>query len=140
MSTETNAPLKSWNQGAAKQSIIDFVNKVTKEGSKDFVPPEERIAVFDNDGTLWCEKPIPIEVGFLLRRFAEMAEKDEGLRSRQPWQGAHERDYTWLGAAMVKHSHGDDDDLRTLMAAILQAFADHGVETYCESAEAYLRG
>jgi hypothetical protein len=48
-------PLPSWNDGAAKQSILDFVAKVTKEGSPDFVPPAERIAVFDNDGTLCCE-------------------------------------------------------------------------------------
>ena len=48
-------PLPSWNDGKAKQSITEFVTKVTKEGSSDFVPPEQRIATFDNDGTLWCE-------------------------------------------------------------------------------------
>jgi hypothetical protein len=48
-------PLPSWNDGAAKKSITDFVEKVTKEGSPDFVPAAERIATFDNDGTLWCE-------------------------------------------------------------------------------------
>ena len=51
-------PLPSWNDGATKQSIIDFVAKVTKEGSADFVPPAERIATFDNDGTLWAEQPL----------------------------------------------------------------------------------
>jgi len=50
-------PLRSWNDGAAKKAISDFVAKVTKEGSADFVPPPERIAVFDNDGTLWAEQP-----------------------------------------------------------------------------------
>ena len=51
-------PLPSWNDGAAKKSITDFVAKITTEGSSDLVPPEERIATFDNDGTLWCEQPL----------------------------------------------------------------------------------
>ena len=50
------APLPSWNDGAAKKSVVEFVEKVTKEGGPDFVPPAERIAVFDNDGTLWSEQ------------------------------------------------------------------------------------
>jgi len=54
-------PLASWNDGPAKQSIVEFVAKVTKEGSPDFVPPEERIATFDNDGTLWTEQPMYIQ-------------------------------------------------------------------------------
>ena len=56
-STDAQTPLPSWNNGAAKQSILDFAGKVTKEGLPDFVPPTERIAVFDNDGTLWSEQP-----------------------------------------------------------------------------------
>ena len=132
--------LNTWRDTGARQAIVDFVERVTTEGGADYVPPAARIAVFDNDGTLWCEKPMPIELGFLLRRFAEMAEEDDALRTRQPWQAAHERDYAWLGAAMTKHYEGDDSDVRTLMAAILEAFADHNVERYCAAAEAYLRG
>ncbi len=59
-------PLPSWNEGKAKQSIIDFVTKVTKEGTPDFVPVPERIAVFDNDGTLWPENPVPFQLAFVL--------------------------------------------------------------------------
>ncbi len=59
-------PLPSWNEGPAKKSVLDFVARVTKEGSKDYVPPAERIAVFDNDGTLWCEDPIPFQLAFAL--------------------------------------------------------------------------
>jgi len=54
-------PLPSWNDGPAKQSIIDFVTKVTTPGSPDFVPVPERIAVYDNDGTLWSEQPVPVQ-------------------------------------------------------------------------------
>src|SRR6266436_5058244 len=61
-------PLPSWNDGTAKQSITEFVAKVTKEGSPDFVPPEERIATFDNDGTLWCEQPMYFQLLLALDR------------------------------------------------------------------------
>ena len=61
-------PLPSWNDTAPKKAIIVFVEKVTKEGSSDFVPPNERIATFDNDGTLWCEKPLPVQLFFMLDR------------------------------------------------------------------------
>jgi hypothetical protein len=79
--------LSSWRDSASRRAIIEFVERVTTEGGADFVPPSDRIAVFDNDGTLWCEKPMPIELGFLLRRFVEMAEEDEALRTRQPVAG-----------------------------------------------------
>jgi phosphoserine phosphatase len=132
--------LETWRDSASRRAIVDFVERVTTEDGPDYVPPPERIAVFDNDGTLWCEKPMPIELGFLLQRFAEMAAEDESLRDREPWRAAHERDYTWLGAAMIKHYRGDDADMNTLMAAILQAFADHPVERYSAAADGYLRG
>ena len=68
------AGLESVAATARRQTaIVDFVERVTTEGGPDYVPPAERIAVYDNDGTLWCEKPMPIELGFILRRLAEMA-------------------------------------------------------------------
>jgi hypothetical protein len=73
-------PLVSWNDGPALAAIRAFVAGVTGKGSPDLVAPEERVAVFDNDGTLWCEKPMPIGLGFILRRLAAMAEQDPGLR------------------------------------------------------------
>ena len=78
------ATLASWNDTPATRAIVEFVERVTQEGGADYVPPAERIAVFDNDGTLWCEKPIQIEVGFILKRLAEMADLDDSLRDRQP--------------------------------------------------------
>ena len=59
--------LASWNDGAAKSAIVDFVARVTTEGGRDYVPPAERIATFDNDGTLWCEQPVQVQVFFLDR-------------------------------------------------------------------------
>jgi hypothetical protein len=57
-------PLPSWNGGNAKQSILEFVAAVTREGSPEFVPVSQRIATFDNDGTLWCEQPIYVQLAF----------------------------------------------------------------------------
>jgi haloacid dehalogenase-like hydrolase len=131
--------LASWNDGAAKAAIVEFVERVTSGGGENHVPPSERIAVFDNDGTLWCEKPMPIELGFILARFVEMARADEALREKQPWKAAWEKDYAWLGEAITKHYHGDESDVKVLIGALLQAFSGQSVEDYSGSAEAFLR-
>ena len=79
-------PLPSWNEGAAKKSITDFVAKVTAQGGADFVPPTERIAVFDNDGTLWCEQPIYFQAAFALDRVKAMALDHPEWKNRQPFK------------------------------------------------------
>ena len=92
MDYQSNPSLASWNDGTAKRAIEDFVARVTQHGSPDYVSPDARIAVFDNDGTLWCEKPLPIELAFILERLADMAAEDPGLRERQPWTSAFNKD------------------------------------------------
>ena len=79
-------PLPSWNDGKAKRSIINFVEKVTNEGSPDFVPVAERIATFDNDGTLWSEQPMPVQLYFALDRVKALAPQhpEWKTRSRSP--------------------------------------------------------
>jgi phosphoglycolate phosphatase-like HAD superfamily hydrolase len=135
----TGDPLPSWRAGASKQAILEFVQRATTEGSPDLVPLSERVAVFDNDGTLWCEKPMPIQLDFILRRLAEMADQDPGLRTRQPWQAAYTRDYGWLGEVITKHYQSDDSELPVLAAGVLQAFAGITVEDFEAQAEAFLR-
>lgn len=122
--------LESWNDTVARTVIVDFVGGVSDEGSPDFVEPAERVAVFDSDGTLWSEKPIPIQLDFTVFRMAELAEADPSLRERQPYQAAVERDYHWLGEALVKHYHGDDADLRLLLGAAEPAFEGMAVEAF----------
>jgi hypothetical protein len=73
ITAQAQEPLPSWNDTAPKKAIVAFVDKVTKEGSADFVPPNERIATFDNDGTLWCEQPIYFQVMFALERVKVLA-------------------------------------------------------------------
>ena len=71
------------------------------------MPPEEQVTVFDYDGTLCSEKPMPIQCDFILRRLVAMAEQNSALRTRQPWQAAYTRDYGWLGDVITRHYHGD---------------------------------
>jgi len=132
--------LGSWRAGASKQAILEFVQWVTSEGSPDFVPPAERVAVFDNDGTLWCEKPMPIQLDFILRRLVAMADQDPALRARQPWQAAYDKDYQWFGQVLARHYQGDDRDLPALAAGVLQAFAGITVEEFEAQADGFLRG
>jgi phosphoserine phosphatase len=122
--------LESWNDGPTKPAITDFVERVTEEGGPDYVEPAARVAVFDNDGTLWTEKPVVIQLDFTIRRFRELAEDDPALRTQQPYQAAYEGDLKWMGAAMVKHYRGDDSDLKLLMVAVPKAFETVTVEDY----------
>jgi len=78
-------PLPSWNDGPAKQSIIAFVTKVTTPGSPDFVPVPERIATFDNDGTLWCEQPIPVQLYFAIDRVKTLAPSHPEWKTKEPF-------------------------------------------------------
>jgi hypothetical protein len=78
-------PLPSWNEGPAKQSIITFVEKITKPGSLDFVPIPERIATFDNDGTLWSEKPLPVQLYFVIDRVKALAPQHPEWQTTEPF-------------------------------------------------------
>jgi phosphoserine phosphatase len=138
-SSSTIDLLPSWHEGTSKAAILNFVQRVTTEDSPDFIPLPERIAAFDNDGTLWCEKPIPIELDFILRHLAGIAEKDTLLRDRQPWKSAYEQDFGWLSDAITQHYHGDDSNVKVLIGGILQAFAGMTVEDYQAEALNFLR-
>ena len=89
-------PLPSWNDGAAKQAILNFVTAVTREGSPDFVPPAERIATFDNDGTLWVEHPMYVQLAFALDRVKAMAPLHPEWKDTQPFKAALEGDMKTL--------------------------------------------
>jgi phosphoglycolate phosphatase-like HAD superfamily hydrolase len=78
-------PLPSWNDGQARQAIIEFVEKVTSTGSADFVPPAERVATFDNDGTLWAEQPIYFQLAFALDRVAALAPEHPEWQGKEPF-------------------------------------------------------
>ena len=94
-------PLVSWNGGTAKSSILAFVRAATEPGP-GFVPPAERIATFDNDGTLWCERPMYVQADFVFRRWKEMVKADPTKATEQPYKALVEGDRAWL-AALEQH-------------------------------------
>ncbi|MCU0224343.1 MAG: haloacid dehalogenase-like hydrolase [Acidobacteria bacterium] len=106
-------PLPSWNDGPSKARIVAFVRAVTEPGGKDYVPPAERIAVFDNDGTLWTEQPAYFQLMFALDRVKALAPQHPEWKTKQPFKAALEGDMKALAASgekglleLVMASHG----------------------------------
>ena len=103
-------PLPSWNDGPAKKSITDFVAKVTKEGSPDFVPPAERIATFDNDGTLWAEQPMYFQLLFAIDRVKALAPEHPEWKDKEPFASLLKGDVKGALAggepAIARNRHG----------------------------------
>jgi phosphoserine phosphatase len=94
--TATGDPLPSWNEGVAKRAIVNFVTAVTRDGSPDFVPVPQRIATFDNDGTLWCEHPMYVQLAFALDRVKAMAPMHPEWKDRQPFKAVLDGDMKTL--------------------------------------------
>ncbi len=92
-------PLPSWNDGPVKQSIISFVEQVTDPNSGSFVKPGERIATFDNDGTLWAEQPLYVQLAFAMDRVKELAPAHPEWKIQQPFKSVLENDYKTLAAS-----------------------------------------
>ncbi|GAB11362.1 putative acid phosphatase [Gordonia araii NBRC 100433] len=124
--------LESWNNGAAKAALVDFV-----EGSAQSVPVDERVAVFDNDGTLWCEKPAYIQLDYLVRRAADQVAADPSLATDPAYAAAQSGDLAWFGNAVEKHYNGDDSDLKTMAAALLKANAAATTDEFASRVAAF---
>lgn len=122
-------PLPSWSDGIAKDRIITFVDRVTTPGNVDYVPPDDRIATFDNDGTLWVEKPFPVEVYFMLPRLNQLAKQDVGLSTQQPFKAA-------LGAdAGYFYTSGAD---QAVMDLVVKTTTEMSQERYMAEARQFL--
>ena len=104
-------PLPSWNEGPARQVIIEFVRRVTDKSSPQYVPPEQRIATFDNDGTLWSEQPMYFQAFFTLDRVKALAPQHPEWKDRQPFKAILENDTKALVAS------GEKGVLEILMAS-----------------------
>jgi len=118
-------PLPSWNEGASKRAILDFVNRVTREGGPEFVPAADRIAAFDNDGTLWCEWPFYVQAMFVRDRVHALAGQHPEWRETQPFKAVLENDPKALAALHGKnllelvnatHAGMTVDDFRLLVS------------------------
>jgi phosphoserine phosphatase len=122
------AALPSWNDGPAKVAILGFVRSVTAAGDS-FIPPPERIAAFDNDGTLWCEKPLYIQADFFVRRFKEMVREDPARAKEQPYKALVEGDTEWL---MDIYAHVPE-----LIKGVTEAFEGITTEAFDAAALAF---
>jgi hypothetical protein len=114
-----NDPLPSWSEGTSKTAIVEFVEAVTEPGAA-FVPPPERIATFDNDGTLWCEKPQYVQADFVFRRWKAMVEADPAKAKQQPYKALVENDRAWLGSLL--------DHVPELIKGVTEAYEATTVE------------
>ena len=109
--------LPSWNDTKTKRTILEFVEKVTEKNSPDFVPPAERIAAFDHDGTLWCEHPIPVQFQAALAGLAMLVEKKPDLMKRPMYKAAVEKDLAWFAPYL------NNERIPELLEMMLQAAA-----------------
>jgi hypothetical protein len=125
-----NNPLSSWNDNETKQRVLNFIQSVTDPGSPDFVPPLERIAAFDNDGTLWLEKPLYIQLQYGLRVIGKLAAENPELRARQPYKAVFEKDMAWLGKVAADFARGDLSGVMTLLSGYVEAFNGLTVEAF----------
>ena len=117
--------LPSWNEGPTKTSITDFVARVTAQGGPDFVPVEQRIAAFDNDGTLWCEQPMYVQLAFVLDRVKAMAPLHPEWKDKQPFKAVLEGDLKTLAESgergmlelvMVTHAGMTTDEFAKIVS------------------------
>jgi heat shock protein HslJ/phosphoglycolate phosphatase-like HAD superfamily hydrolase len=123
-------PLPSWNESASKKAIIDFVQKVTSEGTENFVPISERIAVFDNDGTLWPENPIPFQLAYALDLIKQRSAADETLAADPMVKAANAGDF----AKLLEGPHHDG-----LMQIMALTHAGMTTEEFHSSVESWLK-
>jgi phosphoserine phosphatase len=114
----TPEALTSWKDGPAKRAILDFVNATT-EGGPGFVAPADRIATFDNDGTLWVEQPLPPQFDFVFRRWAEEVKADPSLAEQQPYKALLEKDMAFLEGVATQ----DPEVVGTLLKAFARTWA-----------------
>jgi phosphoserine phosphatase len=123
--------LPSWSDTPTKRAIVDFVTKATT--GPEAVPEAERVAVFDNDGTLWTEKPMPTQLHYIVEQWRAQAADDPSLAEKQPYKAAVTGDFAWLGGAIDKHYAGDDSDLQILIGSLVGVTAGMSVEDYAAS-------
>jgi phosphoglycolate phosphatase-like HAD superfamily hydrolase len=125
-----NDYLPLWNDTRTKRAILAFIQAVSEPGSADFVPPVERIATFDNDGTLWLEKPLYIQLQHGLHAIGKMAAEKPEVRDRQPFKAVYEKDMAWLGKVGQDFARGDLAGVMTLASGFAEAFDGVAAEVF----------
>jgi phosphoserine phosphatase len=122
----TGKALASWNDGSAKRAIVDFVTSATDAGGPGFVPAADRIATFDNDGTLWVEQPMPPQFDFVFRKWGEEIKADPSLAGQQPYKAMIEKDPVFFGGVATQ----DPDVVATLKKGFARSWAGTSPEEF----------
>jgi phosphoserine phosphatase len=131
----TGAPLSSWKDGPAKRAVLDFVTATTTEGGAEFVPAADRIASFDNDGTLWVEQPLPPQFDFVFRRWAEEVKADPSMAQEQPYKALLEKDMAFLEGVATQ----DPEVVGTLLKAFSRTWAGSTPEQFDSEVRDWLK-
>jgi phosphoglycolate phosphatase-like HAD superfamily hydrolase len=129
----TGTMLENWADGPAKQAILDFVASATTPGA-GFVAVADRIAAFDNDGTLWVEQPLPPQFDFVFRKWGEEIKADPSLASRQPYKAIIERDMAFLGGVAAQ----DPEVVGSLLEAFARSWAGSTPDEFDAQAREWL--
>ena len=125
--------LQSWRGGGVKDAIVEFITGSATEGSPHYIPEPDRIATFDNDGTLWVEQPAPPQVPFLLQKLAAQVEADPTLAERDPYRSIVARDMSFLGAV----ARQEPEAIRTFLKGVGEAWAGTTPEEFDEEVREY---
>ena len=121
--------LTHWNDSAGTRALLTAIDRQTDPEHAQFVPITERSAAIDNDGTLWCEKPMYVQIDFVLRRWKEMLRADPGLATAQPYKALAEQDLAWFGHVQ--------EQMPVILEAIGNAFSGISPEQYAEQVVAF---
>jgi phosphoglycolate phosphatase-like HAD superfamily hydrolase len=126
--------LPSWNDGDAKRAVLQFVNQSITPGSA-YIEPADRIAVFDNDGTLWAEQPLPVQLNFIIRALTESAQRDATLAEQQPYKAILEQDRSFFEAVVVEQQ---TDAVMALEQALARTWLDKTPDEFEAEVTKYL--
>jgi phosphoglycolate phosphatase-like HAD superfamily hydrolase len=126
--------LPSWNDTPTKQGILDFLARTSDENCPDYIPPVERIAAFDNDGTLWVEQPAPAQTGFLIGKLVEQVKADPTLAEEDPYKGIVTQDPVFMQALAQQVPQA----VIAFLSGVGKAWEGTTPETYDAEARAYL--
>jgi phosphoglycolate phosphatase-like HAD superfamily hydrolase len=130
--------MSSWNDNDTKETILKFIGAVTDSSNVIYVPPAERIATFDNDGTLWLEKPLYIQLQHGLHSIGKLAAEKPEVRDRQPFKAVYEKDMAWLGKVAADYAKGDPSGVLTCLSGYVEAFDGVSVEAFEADAQEFI--
>jgi len=130
--------LSLWNDTSTKSAIVGYVHAVTDPNNTKFVPEAERVATFDNDGTLWLEKPLYMQLHHLIRQIGIVAASNPAVRIKQPFKAVYENDQAWFKEAAAGISKGDLTKAMSIVAGAAEAFEGMTIEEFNANAYDFL--